>query len=142
MLPVLAKLDPGNKLLDDYVALEKTMMRPYPDPQRIATEVGAALPHAADLVKAMENAKYDRPAIASLRASVMALATDAKVLRWDEAEQLALALGALGRDDVALTKLFNVLAYPYGYDSPAQGHAGGGRRRELEKAIEEVRRNE
>jgi hypothetical protein len=143
MLPVLAKLDPtGNKLLDDYVALEKTMMLPYPDPQRIAAEVGAALPHAADLVKAMENVKYDRPAIVSLRASVMVLATHAKVLRWDEAEQLALALGALGRDDVALTKLFDVLAYPSGYDSPAQGQAGGRRRQELEKAIEEVRWNE
>jgi hypothetical protein len=142
MLPALAKFDPtGKKVLDDFVALENAMSLPYPDPRRITAEVQAALPRATDLVKAMENAKYDAPAIASLRASVLEMTTRARVLRWDEVEQMALALGALGRDDSALIRLFNALAYPSGYDSPEQGQDGGKRRQALEKAIEELQRS-
>lgn len=143
MLPVLAKLDPaGGKLAGDFDALEKSMSRPSPDPRQIAAQVRDALPHAADLVKAMENAKYDAPALGSLRASLTEAAAHAKVLRWDEAEQLALALGALGRNDAALAKLFDALAFPSGYESPAQGQADGGRRRAMEKAIEELPRDQ
>jgi hypothetical protein len=149
MLPALAPIAGGTDkaVVEAFAALEKTMSRPYPDPKKVVAEVKGALPHLDALAKAAAGATYDRKTVDALLAAVRGQKEKPATMRWEEAEQLALALAALrsGEQGPSLSDLFKSLTYPDGYESPALAHPenakkepGVTRRADLTRVLEEL----
>lgn len=150
MVPALKPLadDPATQLGDDFAALDKEMSRPYPAAGKIIERVNAAQPHVQALIQAATQGKYDDAKVKALLAAARARKEDVKVMRWEEAQQWALALAALAGDikqDDPLGATLKALVYPTGYESPALNHpektdkgSSETRRTELDDALEKL----
>ena len=101
------------------------------------------LPKLDALLKAVADAKYDAKTVAELLAAVRS-PRDLNAMRWEQLEQLALALGALEpKSSPALESVYKILAFPPGYESPAfnigaDGKQFANRHAELVKAIQSL----
>lgn len=149
MLPVVEPFatDAVKQLDADYTTLAKTMSRPAPDTKVVVQQARAGIEHADKLLTALASVKIDAGLVQSALEKARAHKNAIKEWRWEETEQLALALVALHQADRGfkkqprdeklaglLTDLFKELSYPTGYESPKSYHRGEA----LQKALDAV----
>jgi Cytochrome c554 and c-prime len=168
-LPELAQVLPvagidRDQLSSKYNQLEVLMSRPYPDPVQVraladslvGSRPGSASPFDRWLERLMDPSRpIDDTNAFSIRTAIL---RDVQELpgTWEEATQLALALGLFQRNDrkvyidnkkvnprakkranvEALDNLFQALAFPPGYESPAGFKGRFSSREDARKAFE------
>jgi Cytochrome c554 and c-prime len=168
-LPELAQVFPVSGIDKDqlnakYNQLEVLMSRPYPDPVQVraladalvGSRSGSTSPFDRWLERLMDpNRPIDDSNAISIRTAIL---RDVQELprTWEEATQLALALGLFQRNDrkvyidnkkvnprakkdakvAALDNLFQALAFPPGYESPAGIKGRFSSREDARKAFE------
>jgi hypothetical protein len=76
-------------------SLRREMIKPYPDPATVAAEARRAAGELDGLLRGFQGSRFDPPEIRGLMASLSGEARRAKLLNWDRAAQLYLALAAL-----------------------------------------------
>jgi hypothetical protein len=124
-------------------ALAEEMQKPRPNANEVTKLAASARTFVDELSGKANAAKYDPNLIAKL---IKALDADDKTLAamsWDEVEQLVLALGALNealpdakkKDAKLFTPLYELLAYPRGFDSPESFRVHGGESGDNDKKL-------
>jgi hypothetical protein len=148
-------------LLDGGVAgpfdrLAALMRQPTPPPADVAREAGTGAKMLSDLMPRVDR-KYDQAAVRALLGKLAARRDVVPKMTWDEMEQLVLAVAALHQADRALAgqqakpedkdevtnrlrSLFQGLAFPRGYESPAQVWTDKKVRTEVQALLDQLSR--